>query len=138
MTVISDLKLKISNLGILINCVEAYPATSSISYNNSVKAVLGFLQEEMGQLSGDLILELAKDDEADAGLRWNSKCIGDDRNTISLLKAKKDNLNVFLSLEDIDLLITLIEDECGGYSGKVIYDKLLALQEVINKVKGLK
>jgi hypothetical protein len=52
MTVISDLKQKVSKLDILINCVQYThnPAMANTLYNNEVKLVLKELQENMSTL----------------------------------------------------------------------------------------
>jgi hypothetical protein len=48
-------------------------------YNNEVKLVLKELQENMSTLVCDLVLEIAKEDDADECILWNAKCIGEDR-----------------------------------------------------------
>jgi hypothetical protein len=81
MTVINDLKQKVSKLDILINCVQYThnPAMANTLYNNEVKLVLKELQENMSTLVCDLVLEIAKEDDADECILWNAKCIGEDR-----------------------------------------------------------
>jgi hypothetical protein len=81
MIVINDLKQKVSKLDILINCVQYThnPAMANRLYNNEVKLVLKELQENMSTLVCDLVLEIAKEDDADECILWNAKCIGEDR-----------------------------------------------------------
>jgi len=81
MTVINDLKQKVSKLDILINCVQYThnPAMANTLYNNEVKLILKELQENMSTLVCDLVLEIAKEDDADECILWNAKCIGEDR-----------------------------------------------------------
>jgi len=81
MTVISDLKKKVSKLDILINCVQYThnPAMANKLYNDEVKLILEELQENMSTLACDLVLEIAKEDDTDEGILWNAKNIREER-----------------------------------------------------------
>ncbi len=81
MTVISDLKQKVSKLDILIQCVihTHNPAMANKLYNDEVKLILEELQENMSTLACDLVLEIAKEDDADEGILWNAKNIREER-----------------------------------------------------------
>jgi len=81
MKVINDLKQKVSKLDILIQCVihTHNPAMVNKSYNDEVKLILEDLQENMSTLACDLVLEIAKEDDANEGILWNAKHIREDR-----------------------------------------------------------
>jgi hypothetical protein len=78
---VSDLKKKVSKLDILINCVQYThnPAMANKLYNDEVKLILEELQENMSTLACDLVLEIAKEDDADECILWNAKNIREER-----------------------------------------------------------